>query len=682
MRNKQPPKPVLESTVVADPETEAKVDAMMDVGHDSKPPKFIPVLQDTPETAPQEVVVTLHGSDDEASAPAPTTAPDVPPELAVAAEEPTVATSEASEPETAEESPVAQPDTAPEEAEQEPEIDDPLLAKAVDDITKAESDIVLEAEDAKREEITDQNAKRPNKIVAFLSAWWGNPIARWATFCVVLVGLVALAVVPYTRYFLLNAAGARSGASVIVVDATSEQPLPRVQVTLGETTQETNDAGKVTFTNVRLGDQKLTIERVAFAPVEKTVTIGWGSNPLGEQPLKATGAQYTVVVTDFVSGRPVTNAKATSGDAAAQADKTGKIIVTLDNPKEGTVTLHVVAAGYQPKDVTVSTDTKTAQKAALLPAKNVVYVSKEKGTYDLYAASPDGSSKKMLLQGTGSERAKMGLLTSPDGTKVAFVSSREKKFDGDNYLLDTLTIVDVSSGAATKIDQAQDIELVSWRGDQLAYRAAYAGPSAAVNDRQRLISYNVAESARATLTTANYFVAVYAVGDYIYYGMSTPAAKNGGTFGRMRHDGTDKSVLLSAPIWTVTRVNKDEMYINANNEWYKYTFSSNVATKQQQPQANYDTKVFVGSPNETSSAYIDIRDGKSVLVIVGESGKETVLANARAVYAPITWLNDTTLSYFVDTGVETAVYVASTQGGKPIKVSDATLVTGAGAGYY
>ena len=578
----------------------------------------------------------------------------------------------------------AEPELSVNEPDITPEAEDPTLDAAVDDITIAEADAVLAAEDAKVAAVAEDILvpKKRHPIRSFFASWWENPIARWATIFLLVGGIIAAAAVPPSRYFILNMAGVRSSASVVVIDESTGQPLQNVQVQLGAVSTKTNEDGLARLADVKLGSQQLNITRVAFAPLSQKVTIGWGSNPLGEQELKATGVQYVFNVTDFLSGKPVTTATASRGEATAQANEKGVIVLTLEDPEGDTVTVNLNADGYRSEELTIPATTTDPQSVKMVPSQPLVYVSKQQGKFDVYKVDVDGKNKKIVLAGTGLERPSMSLLTNAEGSYSAFVSSREKRYDSENYLLDTLSLIDLKTGAVKTIDQAQNIQLIAWKGDTLVYRAAYAAPSAATNDRQRLIAYDVAKSARTPLANGNYFVGIYAVGDYVYYGVTTPGAGEGGVFARTKFDGSDKKSLESGAIWTVNQTKPNELFVSIEDTWYRYDTSTNALSKQPAPQDTYLAPQYFMAPGKAYGAMIDQRDGQGVLVYANDDKPGKTLANARGLFGPVTWLNDTTLSYYVDNGSETALYVVNTEGGEPVRVSSVTLVSGASAGYY
>ncbi len=279
-----------------------------------------PEPEPAPKSAPAPVkkpigITVVDNTDSGADVPA--TAPEVP--IDVAADEepvtPEVAPASEKTPEP-EVDPEPTESDEPTPAEDLPdELDDPKLDKVVDDIIASESDQLLAAEDEKLARAFTKPERRSfgQGVADFFGGWWHNPITRWLTVLLILGSIGAAAYLPTTRYYALNTAGVRSGASVQVIDQSTFQPLKDVEVQLAGQTVLTNAEGRATFSKLRLGPTQLTIQKRAFAPVTESKVIGWGSNPFGRRNLSPVGSQYTFIVTDYLSGKPVAKVAASTG---------------------------------------------------------------------------------------------------------------------------------------------------------------------------------------------------------------------------------------------------------------------------------------------------------------------------------------------------------------------------------
>lgn len=556
-------------------------------------------------------------------------------------------------------------------------VDELSTDAAIDNIVKTDLDKVLEAEDAvakKHVEKTPDSLK--DKLRNFFRAWWRNKTARYTTVGVVLVVLGGLAVWPTSRYLVLNAAGVRSSASLKVVDRATDLPLKNVTVALGDGSAKTDENGEVKFTFLRLGTKELKIDRVAFAPVKKTVTVGWGSNPLGDLGLRATGAQYTFEVTDYLSNKPI-KAEAVSDNASAYADKNGKIILAVEDPKSETLSVRITADEYRTETLTFAAETKDIFSVKVVPDQPVVYVTKQSGKYDVYKMDVDGKNKQLILEGTGRERQTMSVVASPDGTQAVVVSSRGTKRDKERYLLDTLTLINLKDASTAAIDDAQNIRLIDWQGKRLVYAATYAAPSAAIGNRQQIIAYNTESNARAVLANSDYFNGIMSSNGYVYYAIANSDPNQAASFSRIKFDGGNKQVLLNKQVWTVQRADSKRLSLQTPEGWYDYTLGAGTPSKGDPPAENYTERQYFFDASGDRHAWIEGRDGKGVLIVhEPNADKENVAVSASGVTGPVRWLSSTTLQYRVSNSNETAEYVKNIRGGEAKKLTDATPVAG------
>lgn len=584
--------------------------------------------------------------------------------------------------------PVAPEPQKPQPAEviepDEPETDAETNA-VVDEIAAVEGDQLLEAEDKELEEaFTNKPKSFGQKIKGFFKSWWDNPKARWGTISGILATLIILGAVPFTRYFILNTLGVRTQASVIVLDNSTQQPLKNVHVKIGETEGVTDSDGKATLQKLKLGSNTIDVERIAFAPVNKTLTLGLGSNPLGDYKLTPVGVQYTFNVHDFLSDKTIAKAEATSGEASAFSDQNGKLVLTLEKTDDQDVNIKITATGYRTEVRNIAAATKDTQDLAMVPARKQVFVSKRSGKYDVYTIDVDGKNEKLVLNGTGSERDDMVLVTNPNTSITALVSTRGNIHNSDGFLMSKLTLIDLDSEKTTTVDTSERIQIIGWSGDRLIYVAETAGTSATNPKRNRLVSYDVAKKSSIELATANYFNDVLLVNDVIYYAPSS-AFQNGldVSLFKVDPDGNNRFPIVDKEVWNIFRVDYDHLAIAAQKDWYNYVIGSQKLTKADEPPANPKTRVYINSPDKQHSLWVDNRDGKGVLISYNVNDqKDTVLKTQSGLKYPVLWVNDSTVIYRINTDQETADYVLNIDGGQPRKITDVTNSGGIDKWYY
>jgi len=568
---------------------------------------------------------------------------------------------------------VAQRSESDPNAEADALLDNPDTEKAVDDIVAKESDELLGVQDGK--------TGPPNAVVGqgfghrlkhFLHSWWRNKWARWLTILALVAIIAAVASVPRTRYAVLNTFGVRSSASVTVLDVTKQLPLKNVTVSMGDQHMQTDVHGTAIFHHLKLGNYQLTIKRIAFASLSRQLIIGWGSNPLGSVTLQPVGTQYVIQVNDYLSGKPISGAEADSDQGNALADQNGRITLTVDDTNVTTLAVQIQAKGYRTENVTLSAATAQSSVQPLVPAQKDVFVSKDSGHYDVYSMDLDGKNKKLVLAGTGNETDNISLLVSPDGSLAALVSTRDTVRDGDGFLLSTLTVMNLAQGTSMPVDHAEQIQLIDWLDGRLIYRSTIAGASAANAQRNRLIAYTFSSNLRQQLASANQFnMALTAQGKVYYAASSTDPGATLGLF-RIKSDGTGREQLSNQEVWTGLRSSYNVLSLQTPDSWYTYDIAAGQLGKSSAP-GNLLNYAFVPSPDGTRAAWVDIRDGKGVLLLDAiATGQNMSLTTQTGLVSPAHWAGNKAIIYRVSTPNESGEYVISPDGGAPHKLADVT----------
>lgn len=558
---------------------------------------------------------------------------------------------------------------------------DPL----VDDIIAKEGDDLLKAQDADiARAFTDKPAGRMERFGAFMHSWWDNKIARYSTVAVLLGLLLLAGMLPRSRYFVLNTAGVRVSASIKVLDDTTDMPLKNVSVSFGSSSVRTDKEGLARFSGLKLGSQQMTIRRLGFAAVNQQVVLGLGSNPLGQVSLKAVGTQFRFKLTDYLSGKPVSTAEASNGDADARANDSGEIVLTVGSLKQPKLDVVLTAAGYRPEKVTVDATAPQLTNVVMVKSRKEVFISKQSGRYDLYKIDIDGKNKELLLAGTGNERDQIDLVPHPTDNEVALVSSRSDKRDQDGYLLDTLTLINVDNGSTLTLDSSERIQIVDWVKDRLVYVKVKAGASAGNPDRYQLISYDYKSATRLQLASANYFNDLLSAKGVIYYAASNNYPGGQSFLGKINADSTGKQTIVTDEIYNITRGDYDTAYVSGAKSWYSYRLGDSSADKLLQQPGNVNAaKYYLDAPDGKHSLWIDTRDGKGVLLSYDmTTKKDTVLATQSGITYPVRWLDDRTVVYRIVTPQETASYAISLDGGEPKKIVDVTNTSGLGNWRY
>jgi hypothetical protein len=563
--------------------------------------------------------------------------------------------------------------SSPEEVVDDKNENDPEEAAtdaAVKDIVRGEGDEVLADQDAKAEKSIVMKPKLWERLKEDIYDWWDNPRERYITLGIILALIIAVFSFPATRSYVMNMVGFRGNVQLKVLDGSTTLPLKNATVELAGKTVTTDQNGLADIRSVHLGNQALTVSKSAFATTTEVVQVVRGGQSLSNVSLKAVGTQYGFSLTDYVSGKAVTSAEVSSGKATAEADKTGKALLTVQ-ANGNNLNIQITAKGYRTEKLSVKAGTKTTN-VSLVPSGKDIFISKQSGKYDLYSSDLDGTNKKVILAATGNETQAVSLLVSPDQNEAALVSTRDNQGDSDGYLLSTLTIVDVSTGASTTLEHAEAINLMGWSGTRLVYGQTVAGASAANPNRQKISAYDYAAKKRAQLAAANYFNGNLLVGNVVYYAVSGSDPSVNATFAKINADGTSKQTIVNQQVWTLVRTDYGTLSLQSPSGWLSYTIGS-TATKAGMAPDDYMTRIYVDNTAASQSLWVDQRDGKGVLLNHDiSSNKDTVVTTQSGSVYPLRWINDSTVLYRTSDASGTADYVVSTVGGQPHKVSDVT----------
>lgn len=570
----------------------------------------------------------------------------------------------------------------------EEHLDDETTSNAVDEIVRQESDIVLDSEDAQINDAFSKSKKsKKEKIKELWSKWWSNPKTKWATIIFGVLVFIGLFTLPITRYFLLNTVGVRSSASITVLDDSTILPLKNVKVSISGQTVSTNDEGLAKLSNLKLGRTKLIIKKGAFALIEKPVTLGWGSNPMGSVNLQAVGAQIAIMVQDWLSNKPITKAEASSGEASAIADKDGKITLTIEPTDEQMVPITVKADNYREEKIKLDINSKEIQKINMVAARKHFFISKRSGKFDLYQIDVDGKNEKLIFKGTGSERDDIVLVAHPDSDVLAMVSTRENTHDKDGFLLSTLTTIDINNkenGVNPSVTQSQKIQILGWNKTKLIYVNIAAGTSATNPKRHKIMAYDYKTKNSQEIAYANYFNDMLIIGDNIYYSPTDYVDGNTGVgFYKIGVDGNNKQKIINDNAWNIYRTGYDVLNIAVSQEWYQFKLNDTKATKLPGGPAINNSRIYVDSPDKKRSVWVDNRDGKGVLVVYNLNSKvEKSLRSQSGLQYPVRWISNNSLIYRISTEQETADYIINIDGGESRKIQDVTNTGGASNWYY
>lgn len=571
-------------------------------------------------------------------------------------------------------------------------LDRPALSEsdAIDDIVAEESDSIMKIEDKQREVLNapiNPIKKQPKKgLKSALASIFKDPKKTAVLLSSILVIVLGVFLYPDTRYYILNSAGVRSSSSVKVLDEKTLQPLKNVEVSIGASTAKTDKEGNASLSQIKLGPQQMSVKKPAFAEVKKNVTIGWGSNPLGEQKLSPVGSKYIFKLKDYLSAKAIKGAEVetTNGEFAAISNDQGEAVLVVEDTKMPEVKVTIKTDKYREENVALDRNDKNVREFMLVPAKRHAYVSKRSGKYDLYASYVDTKDEQLLLRASGYEKPD-GLMIVSDASSdnIAFVTTRDNNRNKDGFLLSSLYIIDTSNKNNKVVTRSERVQILGWYGGKLVYVKVKDGASADTPDRHKLVSYDHKSGEEKELASANYFNDVMVAGGSIYY--APTSFKLSGQVGlfKVNPDGSNKQTVINQEVWNILRQSYEKITFSVGQQWYEYGLNDSKLSKLLGAPATNDSKIILDNSSNQLSAFVDQRDGKGVLLTYNKSeNKDKQLISEPGLANPIYWLSDNVIVFRISNNNEVSDYAISVLGGEKKKVAGVTNTAGVDRWYY
>lgn len=552
--------------------------------------------------------------------------------------------------------------------------------EAVNDIVSHESDELMKAEDAKM-------------MAAFspVTSPWGKTkewFSRRRNRYTVIGGLVAafllILVVPVSRYYVLNALGVRGSLNVIVLDDASGLPLKNVTVTVGDKEGTTDKKGEALVSGVKLGNQSLQIQKLAYASYSADITISTGTNKIEDVSLKPTGTQYLFVLSDWLGQTPIAGAEVAFGENSVLSNVEGRALLTVPPVSDENIEVLIVADGYKTQRVQIPTTQEGETKVALVIDKPHFFVSEKTGDYNLYKVDLNGDNEELVLKGTGKETDNIQLLDMSNKRSVFLVSSREGKHNDEGSILYGLFDIDSETNEYEKIDESESIRLYGVSQDKLVYVKIVAGASGGSPNRQRLLTYDPITGRIIEIAATNYFNSVVVTDDSVFYAPSDAFKEEKQPYlFRANPTSGEKTTVHAAEVWSIFRTGYEELTFDAKQDWYKVsTVAGALPVPLDARPVDVTSRLYQTSPSAESAAYIDYRDSKGYLIALDIStGQETTVQIQNGMKYPIQWADDNHIVFRVsDSG--TADYVVDIRGGEANKLVEVSDIASYDRWYY
>lgn len=564
-----------------------------------------------------------------------------------------------------------------------------LSVSTVESREAAPDETVMESEDPDKEvQII------PSGGVAGRTRWWKKRKVLIPS--AVLLVLIVLLAIPPVRYFALGWIWHKE-VTVAVQDSRTGRGLKSATVTIGSLSAQTDESGVARVEDVPLGAHGIVIKKSYYAEVSQSITVDVFSSDRQEVRLVATGTVVPLVIIDRVSGSAVTGAEVMSGTTKiGKTSADGKLDVVIP-ANEKQLPLSISAPNFNKLETKITSESK---QVALTPAGALYFVSKLSGKLDVVKASLDGTDRKIVVPGTGSEDDRAtSLIASKDWKYAALKSKRSSSKPAGLYI-----VTSTDDKYAVLDDANVEFTPVGWLGHYFIYQTARFGEQWRAGSAQ-LKSYN-AETGKTTVLDQSasdpastqqsplyeIFGMVYVIDDTVVYTKgwtmygSSMLSYDGkqSVIASVRPDGAGKKTIKSFPLTTTSWVNSrlyrpGAVYFQTASQDMpqKYVYSELVGGDYKEnvtPAVDYATAtypVYQMSPSGKLSLWSEERDGKQVIFIGDKNADNGQELASKSDYKPYGWLTD---DWILLKKNDSELYITTKdqfkKGAEPLKVSD------------
>jgi hypothetical protein len=523
--------------------------------------------------------------------------------------------------------------------------------------------------------------------------WYGDH-KKWAIPATVLVVLLILAAVPWSRY---KTAGlvVKKNFTIEILDSTSRTPVSGATVSVGSLNSHTDGNGRATL-HLSAGNHAIQISKKYYQDQKVNILVPiFGQKPAPTLSLTATGRQVKITVKNVITQKALTDVDIKAANTTAKTDKNGETIMVLpagEAEQKATLSLK----GYNESEVTLKVDDSAVEENnfTLTPAGMVYFLSDDAGRLNVIKANLDGSDEKVVVAGTGKERDyDTLLLPSPDWKYVLLQARRTT-----NYSTAQLHILSTEDDKLLSVDSGNaDYIPIGWAGDNLIYYSIRNDFPDWQVGRDKLKSYNAGTgkitlldqtSAVGDSSTSFYehYAFIMTAGESVYYAKDWSSSDETPSEGLIENKKNSLSVISATgqghkqlasyaanDYIRYARLSPATFYIwqqtDSSNKFFEYSVgAASPKTTIIDEDRFYDFgEIFYASPSGKKSLWVEHLDGKHTVLVSDANGLNADSIASASKYIPYGWFSD---DYILVTKDGEELYVMSAEGGKPVNITD------------
>jgi Tol biopolymer transport system component len=451
--------------------------------------------------------------------------------------------------------------------------------------------------------------------------------------------------------------------------------LAGVTVEVNGATYTTDDNGKVSIPRIVAGSYPVTLSKDGYTSLTSSFTIQRGDNDIKLFSLsKVAEKLYTLkgVVQNYVNATPLVDVQVSTSGQTTRTNPAGEF--SFDKLPAADYTVTLSKDGYLDKEekLTLKTDDTTAASLTLVPSGQVVFVSNRDGKRAIYIANYDGSNQHQLITpANGGED--YGPVLSPDGKWVVFASTRDGLKTSYGSPAARLYLVSRDGKDLKKVSDDVAQSVITWSPNSASFY--YEGYSDLQVSQYVRHFYTISTSAIFDLGDgAN--VTYSKAGTLVVYTSTKDGQITLHTLTLANGERKDILTKTASYFQNLSFTSNDTLLtygaiIDTTLHQYQVKLADSTDTELTTSQT--DTRTYYPSPDGTQKVFVEERDGKRDLFLIGADGKEKRLTTEGVVPTSIAPKWDTSGKYVVvpfERPGETALYIVSNTGGDVHKIVD------------
>ncbi|CAN5156655.1 hypothetical protein BH11PAT4_BH11PAT4_4260 [soil metagenome] len=443
----------------------------------------------------------------------------------------------------------------------------------------------------------------------------------------------------------------------------------------------TSDAtGKVTIPAIIEGTYPITIKKDGYKPLEAELSVMRGSDELKVFSLIKEGEKLFAlsgVVNNFVTGTAMADVEVSLDGTTVKTNAAGEYSFT--KLAAGTQKVSFGKTGFTvvTRSETIIAEDLKLTTTALSPVGKVVFVSNRTGgKRAIYQSNYDGTDQALLVTPVGTTED-FGPKFSPDGSYVAFSSSRDGVISSFGGELTRLYVVGKDGKNLKKISDDYSAQSLTWSPTgSILFFSAYSDtklslPVSKFYNVGKGEVYEIEKTATNVTFSQKSEKALYTT-----YADGVSVLRTVNPITGERTIISQKTGFIEAASWGDADTTVSYAYVKPDGSrvYYKLQVGTNAEAEVAAPVSTVATKVLTLSPSATQAVFVAERDGKKDLFREDASGKnELKLTSLGVVSSTVQPRWDATGSYLTFAVVrenETALYVVSAEGGAAQKITD------------